>query len=164
MPLSTDVNLPKKHEAIFPERCVRWGCDPEGRSIRIWTSSIGWWTAVFWMFGRGFTARIPACRSCGWRIRVQRVGGLICVVVFGFFFLVLVGPYLEGFVPRSLRKWVAMGLLLLCLSPWFLWEVLFPPAIDITAYSKSVDYEFRDSNYAHDFAELNQHAEWINVD
>ena len=106
MPLSTDVNLPKKHEAIFPERCVRCGCDPEGRSIRIWTSSIGWWTAVFWMFGRGFTARIPACRSCGWRIRVQRVGGLICVVVFGFFFLVLVRPYLERFLPRALRKWV----------------------------------------------------------
>ena len=109
-------------------------------------------------------ARIPACWRCGVRIRVQRVGGLICVVVFAFFFMVLVGPYLEGFVPRSLRKWVAMALLLLCLSPWLLWEVLFPPAIDITAYSKSVDYEFRDSNYAHDFAELNQHAEWINVD
>jgi len=83
MPLSTDVNLPKKHEAIFPERCVRCGCDPEGRSIRVWTSSIGWWTAVFWMFGRGFTARIPACRSCGWRIRVQRVGG-IWVFLYGF--------------------------------------------------------------------------------
>ena len=27
-------------------------------------------------------------------------------------------------------------------QPYFLWEVIFPPAIDITAFKDRVDYEF----------------------
>ena len=56
-----------------------------------------------------------------------------------------------------------MGLSLVCLAPYILWEIFFPPAIDITAYSESIDYEFRDSDYAFDFAELNDDAEWVRI-
>ena len=53
-----------------------------------------------------------------------------------------------------LKKWLAMGLALACLAPVFLWEALRPAAIDLTAYADSVDYEFRDADYAHEFAAL----------
>ena len=104
MPLSTDVNLPKAHAAVFPDRCVRCDCDPGGNSIRIWTHSIGWWTALFWMFGRGFAVRIPACRRCALRIRLQRVGGTIAILAFAGFFMFFLWPYLDDFVPRAFQQ------------------------------------------------------------
>lgn len=79
-------------------------------------------------------------------------------------FLFLAWPYLNDLVARPLRKWVAMALMLVCLCPYFLWEVFFPPSIDITAYSESVDYEFRDADYAYEFAELNGDAEWVKIE
>jgi len=116
------------------------------------------------MFGRGFTVHVPACSRCGWRIRCQRVGGILLTLAIAAAFMFFVWPHLDDFVARSIRKWVAMGLILVCLAPYFLWEVLFPPSIDITAYPDKVDYEFRDPEYAYEFAALNEDADWVKVD
>jgi hypothetical protein len=116
------------------------------------------------MFGRGFIAHVPACASCGWRIRCQRVGGILLTLVVAAAFLFFVWPLLDDFVARPIRKWVAMGLIFVCLAPYFLWETFFPPSIDITAFPDNVDYEFRDEEYAHEFAALNGDAEWVKVD
>lgn len=164
MPLSTDVNLPRKHAAKFPSRCVRCGTDPADGIVRLWTHTIGWWTWVFWVLGRGFTTHVPACAGCSWRIRFQRVGSFVITLAVAALFLFLAWPYLNDLVARPLRKWVAMALMLVCLCPYFLWEVFFPPSIDITAYSESVDYEFRDADYAYEFAELNGDAEWVKIE
>ncbi len=158
-----DVNLPKSHSPVFPERCVRCGANSESYSLRIWTHSIGWWT-VLGVFGRGFKVRVPACRGCGLRIRVQRVGELIAIFTITILVMFFVGPFLDEVVPRALRRWVAVGLVVVCMSPWFFWENFFPPYIGMTAYSKSVDYEFRDFDYASDFAELNSDAEWVKIE
>ena len=163
MPLSTEVNLPRSHHARYPPRCVRCGADPQRRTVLIWTHTIGWWTAVFWIFGWGFSTRPPACASCAWQIRLQRVGGLLLTLLVTGLFLTFIWPLLDGFVPRLVRNWVALVLVLACLTPYFLWEVFFPPAIDITAYRKSVDYQFKDAIYAYDFAELNDEAEWVRI-
>jgi hypothetical protein len=48
-----------------------------------------------------------------------------------------------------------MGIALICLVPWLAWETVFPPPIDLTAFSETVDYEFRDPEYAEEFMELN---------
>ncbi len=79
-------------------------------------------------------------------------------------FMLFVWPHVDDFVARPVRRWVAMGLILICLAPYLVWETFFPPSIDITAFSESVDYEFRDSAYAHEFAELNRDAEWIKIE
>ena len=163
MPQSTDVNLPRNHSARFPSSCVRCGDDPANGTVRLWTHTIGWSTWVFWMFGRGFSTHAPACAGCGWRIRFQRVGGVLLTLAIAGVFLFFVWPHIENFIARPIRKWVAMGLILVCLAPYILWEMFFPPAIDITAYSESIDYEFRDSDYAFDFAELNDDAEWVRI-
>ncbi len=55
-----------------------------------------------------------------------------------------------------LRGWLALGIALLCMVPFFLWETIFPPPIDLTAYSETVDYEFLDESYAREFAALNK--------
>ena len=131
--------------------------------MRLWTHTIGWWTAVFWVFGWVFTTNVPACRSCGWKIRVQRIGGVVVTFAVAILFMIYLWPHVEDFVARPIRKWVAMGLILLCLMPHFLWELLWPPAIDITAYKDSVDFGFRDADYAYDFADLNDDAEWVKI-
>ena len=78
-------------------------------------------------------------------------------------FMTFLWPHVDDFVARPVRKWVAMGMILICLAPHFLWELLFPPAIDITAYKNSVDYEFKSCEFAHDLAELNRDAEWVRI-
>ena len=78
-------------------------------------------------------------------------------------FMFFAWPYIDDFVARSIRKLVAVVLILVCLAPYFLWELFFPPSIDITAFSDSVDYEFRDEEYAYEFAALNEDAEWVEV-
>jgi len=161
MALSTDINLPKKHKPQFPERCVRCNQDHQGNTIRLWTHTIGWWTYLLWMFGPPFSVRVPACYQCSWLIRLQRIGSLLTFVVLTFVILWFFWPYLDQFVARSFRKWVAGVLVLICLSPLFLWETFFPPSIDITAYKDSVDYEFKNESYACEFASLNLRTKQI---
>ena len=163
MPLSTDVSLPREHVARYPERCVRCGMDNEGNYLRIWTHTLGWWTYLFWAFGKGFTTSPPVCRDCVWRVRLQRNGGFILIIINAVAVMFFIWPRLNEIVIAELRKWVAMGLILLCSTPYFLWEVIFPPPIDITAYKDSVDYEFADARYAEDFADLNNDADWIEI-
>tara|TARA_R110002073_G_scaffold36582_10_gene106513 strand:- start:4467 stop:4736 length:270 start_codon:yes stop_codon:yes gene_type:complete len=88
---------------------------------------------------------------------------MLFTLVFAALFMAFLWPHLDDFVARSLRKWVAMGLILVCLAPYFFWETFYPPAIDITAYTDSVDYEFRDADFAYEFASLNGDAEWVRI-
>ena len=163
MPLSTDVNLPRQHHARYPSSCVRCGGDHQGQTMLLWTHTIGWWTALLWFFGWSFTTRVPACGKCRWKIRFQRVGGLVLSLTVAALFMVFVWPHMDEWVARPIRKWVAIGMILVCLAPYFLWETIYPPAIDITAYKNSVDYEFRDAGYASEFAELNEESDWVRV-
>jgi hypothetical protein len=97
----------------------------------------------------------PACEWCRDRLRRQHwlrwaISAIIAMIGVGVAFWML--QSLKG----PLRRWLAMGIALACMSPWLLWEAMFPPALDLTAYTDTVDYEFRDAEYANDFAELNQ--------
>ena len=56
-----------------------------------------------------------------------------------------------------LKKWLAMGVALACLIPWFAWETFSPRPIDLTAYSDTVDYEFRDEEYADEYGACRQY-------
>jgi hypothetical protein len=72
-------------------------------------------------------------------------------------------PQLEGVVARSLRKWLMLALALFCLSPQLLWSTFKPPVFDLMAFPESVDYEFRDPEYAAELVRLNNDAEWVEV-
>lgn len=154
MPLSTDIRLPKTWRPVFPDRCVACGRESPGGSVRVATYAIGWWTYLLWGFGPRFAVDVPACDDCRRRlIRQRRLRLAVCVV------LAAVGISIASALLGSLRglanRWAAMGIALLCLGPWFAWEIFFPRPIDLTAHADSVDYEFRDADYARDFACLN---------
>ena len=163
MPGCAEVNLPRTDVARYPERCVCCESDPQGKTIRIWTRTIGWWTYLMWVFGKGFTTHPPVCGSCGLRFRAQRWGRYMVPLLIAALVMVFIWHRLDSNLFLEFRKWIIMGVILFCCAPYFLWEVFFPPAIDITAFKDNVDYEFADEDYAHDFANLNDAAEWVHV-
>jgi len=154
MPISTDVNLPKSQLPFFPDRCVACGADAPDASYRVGTNAIGWWTLAFWSFGRRFRVDVPACDSCrdrmcrAWWLRLA-VNAVVVAIGVGL------ALYLLRWYQGPFKRWFALGIALICLLPVILWEVFFPRPIDLTAYADTVDYEFRDPEYAEEFAELN---------
>src|SRR6185369_4611192 len=103
-PFSINVNLPRDHEARFPNRCVLCGDDPLGNRVKIWTHTLGWWTWILWMFGRPFSVSVPACAGCAWRIRLQRWGRFVVFIVLTVVVVFLVLPYIQPHVPRPFQK------------------------------------------------------------
>jgi hypothetical protein len=163
MPVSTDVNLPRRHKARFPDKCVVCGCPSPGSTVRLMTGTIGWWTWLLWHFGRRFTVRAPACAACAWRLHLGRLASVLITIALCAIVFWLVWPLISVQLPHPARKWVMMGAALICLTPYFLYQVLFPHPFDITAHSDSVDYEFRDEDMAYEFADLNHDAEWVKI-
>lgn len=154
MPLSTDIRLPKSQVAKFPDKCVVCGQEHPDATVKVSTRAIGWWTWLFWLPGRKFSVEVPACSWCGGRLRRQHLFRWLLTVALIFTAIVLIAPNFEG-ITRPLRKWLILGAVIVCLSPWFVLQMVFPPPIDLTAYTDSVEYEFRDPEYAAEFAALN---------
>ncbi len=162
--MTYDVNLPRMHQAQYPDRCIRCHCDPQGSTLRLWTHMVGWWTAVFLIFGWPVSTTVPACRPCKLQIRLQRLGGWVVMLILSVLFMWFVWPWVKDFVPLAIRKWVAVGMIMICALPFLVWQVLVPPSFDFTAYKNSIDYEFNDHDYAVEFANLNRDADWVKVD
>jgi len=76
----------------------------------------------------------------------------------------LMWPQVKDFVPETLRRLTTVGLILITLLPLFLLCIFHPSAFDITAFHDSVDHEFRRSDYANSFAELNEEAKGVTIE
>ena len=153
MPLSIDVTLPASQRPVFPRRCLRCG-GPKPEPMRFATTSIGWWVALLIPFGRKIRVRVPVCRSC-WpsvlRQRWFRRLGFWLFAVFGIF----AALYLRGGAASFFESYVAVGIVGGCMIPWFIWTVVSPPVFDMTARAKTIEYEFRNADYAEAFAQAN---------
>lgn len=160
---STDVSLPKSKKPVFPDECVVCGAESPKNKVKVGTNSIGWWTVLTWFHGSRFSVRIPACKSCAIRLQLRRWGALAVFMILSVLVLFVIAPLISPHVAGPMRRWVLMIGLLLCLSPFFVWEFLFPPAFDMTAYSKTVDYEFKNEDYALKFETLNEEEPEIDV-
>ncbi len=159
MALSTDFELPIEQEPQFPDRCIVCGKESPDQNFRITSHRIGWWTVLLFAFGSPHTVRVPACTSCGWRMRLARwtnwlLSGVLFLVA-GFILIPIIGPL----VPPAIRKYAIVAGVIVCLTPLFLWELFFPPVFDITVTSKNVTYEFRDPAWALMFAVENDLAD-----
>ena len=156
MPESVDVRLPRNHEPIFPDRCVV--CDERSPSSQttITTRSVGWWTVVFWAFGQATVVRAPACSQCGWRLHFGRWVDLVVLIATTLLAFFYVWPMLDDVVAPEFRRIAQMGTAIVCLIPAGLYRVFHAHAFDVTAYAKSIDYEFASPDYARDFEQLNR--------
>lgn len=178
--MSFDVRLLKEQEPIFPTRCVACGSDAPGGTLRFHTRSVGWSTFVSWSYGEKFSADVPVCGICRGKVKQQRwlrssirmSLGIIGILIAGWWLFLtdsqeplkaepsgsIVGKVLGRLLTDFQRSWLMMGTALVCALPWLLWEIFFPPPFDMTAYADSVDYQFRDAEYAEEFAVLNKAA------
>lgn len=161
---SFDVNLPISHSAVFPDRCVVCDKFSPDSHVRIITGTIGWWTWIFFWFGGAFRVKAPACKSCSRRLFGARSSSVIitlCLVLAGLF---LFWPSVRLMVDPRFHRWAKMGIAVISLAPQILYEVFYARAFDVTAYSKSVDYEFLSKDFAVEFAAMNTHADWVKID
>ncbi len=163
MPMSTEVNLPRKHKARFPDSCVVCGAASPSSETTLSTSSLSWMMALFWWWGKRVKITAPACELCGYKLRYYRSASTLVTALVTLFVLTTIWPALEANVPAGLRKWAILGIVLVFCIPFFLVETFWPVAFDITAYDKSIDYEFRNSDDAIEFAMLNSDAEWVKI-
>jgi hypothetical protein len=151
------VNLPKSHAAVFPAHCISCGAAGPDRIWRVCTHAIGWWTIFMQSTGPRFCVEIPACSPCRGRLRR---GALVRLIVEWALILFGVGlaTWAHGWQPAGWGKWAIVGLGLSALVPVLVWNQFMPPLLDLTAYSKTVDYDFRDADYAEKFRKLNEDA------
>jgi hypothetical protein len=163
MPLSTDVNLPKSHPPHFPDRCVLCREHSPDSTFRLVTGTIGWWTWLLWMFGKPYMVKAPACTRCSWILHLQRLSSIFTTCFLLWIAFWYLWPMVEHLVSPGWRRLAMMGLGLVCIAPQLFYEVCYPKALGITAYSNSVDFEFRDEGTAFEFAGQNFDAKWVKV-
>ena len=156
MPFNKDVNLPKSYTALFPNRCVICGKEAPGDTYSVTTRTIGSGTAVT-TAGPKFSVEAPACRGCRDRMR-HRVWRRIAENVVFLLIGLGVGVRVIAGSHTAFANVILFVICLLCLVPLVAWRMFHPLPFDITAFSDTVDYEFRDRAYAEEFAALNQDA------
>jgi hypothetical protein len=154
MPIGTDVRLPKAYPALFPDRCIACGRDHPDALYRVRANASAL-TLAYWGLGSRLTVEAPVCERCRKRTRRRRWA---LVVVYAL--LLSVGILLWLVLTHGSkgpgRTWIGLGIILLCLLPGFVWEFFRPTALEITANPDTVDYQFRDPDYAIDFYLLNE--------
>ncbi|QDU58679.1 hypothetical protein [Aeoliella mucimassa] len=153
---SADVRLPRKHRAQFPDRCVQCNADHPESLVTIWTSTQGWWTFITLFWGKPVRIVAPVCPGCRWRLRLGRWGDGLLIWAVGLAVIFTCMPFIEPHVPRPLAKYAVLIPFIICLVPYIIWKTYWPPAFDVTAYEKSIDYEFRSLDYAMEFCDLNE--------
>ena len=156
MPFNTDVNLPKSYTPLFPDRCVICGKESPGDTYRVTTRAIGSGAAMT-TAGPKFSVEAPACRGCRDQMR-RRVWRRIAENVVFLLIGLGVGVRVISGSHTAFANVILFAICLLCLVPLVAWRTFHPLPFDITAFSDTVDYEFRDRAYAEEFAELNQDA------
>jgi hypothetical protein len=149
------VTLPKDQRPAFPPVCIGCGADRPAEVWRVRTHGIGVWpTFVRPGFGPRFAVDVPACPGC--RRRLRRGVRVREAVTWG---LALGGAALAvglvGLNQGFWGQWLAVGVALTALVPLFVWERVFPPALDLTAWPRTLLYDFRDASYAEAFRERN---------
>jgi hypothetical protein len=151
MPPAT-VTLPRGRAPRFPRRCVACGRDNPAGSARI-VARDGLWGAAFW--AGWFSVVVPCCPRCArplqaWRLARAALTLLIAGAAFAFGVVVLL-PGWPG--------WAAgLAVLALCTLGFlgqFAWGMARPPPFSLDPHDRHVEYEFRDTALAEQFARLN---------
>ncbi len=152
--MSFDINLPVGQVPKFPDSCVNCRCDAPGGFLEYDTNAIGWWTIAFASFGKNHRVLVPVCNGCKRHLRRNRLLRFLVAMVF-----LAIGSYVAMHFLRSyhgpFKLHIAILIALPFLAPYIVWELIYPPPFDMTAFRKSVDYEFRDADYAWEFRMLN---------
>ena len=152
------VTLPRKQQAMFPDKCVSCGIEQPRGTMKVRSWATGWWLLCFWDHPGFLCLDVPTCPRC--RIRqaklhwLRRAGSIAFAVLslaLGFWILIEV---FEGQIKGLWAAAIGFG----CVLPWILWESLFPTPLDITVAKDAVIYHFNNGERAQEFLRLNEQA------
>jgi hypothetical protein len=152
------ARLPKGFVPALPKRCVGCSAPDPDRRVTLWTMSSSWWVVllpIVMFFSKATRTTFPACRGCAWRIRFRRMASFAIMMALILVAVTVVFRWLPA-SPRILRRLVGVGACLVILLPWAAWEAWFPPAVSLTLQGGTVEYEFRDVEFAAEFRSLNR--------
>ncbi len=160
MPLAAEVRLPRDHVPVFPDRCCACGRPRPGDVLPVARRRAAPWELLLpwvWFLRRPFRCAAPfcpPCRSDALRQRRIRLLALVAVVVAA---AVVLGPWIKSFGwNRQWTRLLQLGSLAAIVLPIGMWWAIRPPVFDITVTRDGIDYEFRDADYARDFAAANR--------
>ena len=159
-PFRSTAHLPKGFAPALPRRCVRCFADAPDRRVTLWTMSSTWWALLFpivMLFSKTTRTTFPACRGCSWRIRFRRMASFAIMLALMLAAAALVTRWLPAWY-RPLRRLAGVGICLVMLLPWAAWEAWLPPAVRLTLEGDTVEYEFRNIEFAVEFRMLNREA------
>lgn len=162
MPPTIDINLPRDHQPHFPEQCVACGAYTPDSRLRC-AASVARFRNAIWPGGK-VVVEAPACRQCVRSARIQR--GLSWLASLGIIAAAIwiVHPWATANIAHAgMAKLVVAGIALLAVAPQVIAEMFFPPAFDIVPFDESIDYEFRDREYAIHFVACNADAASVRV-
>jgi len=151
MPLCVTCKLPKDCRPIFPDRCVVCLNEKPGATSRVVAKGPARSPVRGW-----FSVEVPACPKCGSRLRWQATWRFLRTILGAGVAMggAAVLFYALGFRNAALGG-ISFGVLAVAVIVLVGWEVFHPPEFKIDVGLVNVDYEFRDREYAHEFAELN---------
>jgi hypothetical protein len=152
MPLSHDIDLPRRHDPAYPDRCVVCNAPtPDAILVARATDTL----PLAWLLPlrRRALATPPACTPCGVRYRRRRRTRRLIEIAF----IVAAVIVVINLIPRGTpgRKAISLAIVMVSYIPLFVWQLRRPLPFDVTQTSKSVIYEFADRAYAREFAYLN---------
>lgn len=96
-----------------------------GSAYRAGTNAVGWWTWLLWTFGPRHTVAVPACGPCRGRMSRRRWVQLAINVVVMAAGVMAAGSLLAWY-QGPFKRWLMLGIVLVCLLPVFVWETFFP--------------------------------------
>ena len=156
MNMGHDISLRIGAKPRFPDRCVVCGRESPGHHMEVRDYEFKWWMTFFWWmhWSRAYSVVAPICPACHRKYRrevwIRRIItwayiAVACVVAF---------PMFEMF-PRWIRKYAAMGVVLVLFLPFAIVSVVYPLPFEVEVDGKNVEFKFRRADYAEEFAELN---------
>jgi hypothetical protein len=142
-------------EPHFPDRCVACGVKEPGASFVFDTTVFAVWMSLFGSRGRVHMAIVPVCPAClgpvkrRWRLRYLAFFAVATVP------LVVAGLVWLGLARPPIGRGAMIGIVVASLGLFSLWSYLNPLPFDLDVEHFTVEYYFRDPDFAQEFAELN---------
>lgn len=149
------ITLPSDTPPSFPGRCPACG-DSSPAEIDVATARAfhpGHLVLCFFM-GRKMRLEIPYCTQCLWTVqRHRRWRSLTCLA--GVVAAIALAAYVRRWVPSAHQNLVYVGAAFVALTPAFLWRGFAQPPVEATIEPDGIRFEFRDADYAGEFAGQN---------
>lgn len=162
--MSETVILQRDLEPIFPDSCVV--CQGKGNVERVSVKgeAVGGYGYVKWILGKSGRCEVPAHSGCAKKLRRRSFWRNVGVLIFFTSLpIVWLAMRVNGIqMPFEFNKLNLCIAAVIFALPIFMVEELCPAAFEFREGENIVTFDFKDADYAEEFAKLNKTKTGIN--